>query len=467
MDHAQSSIESIPGEILGIIIGKLRPVDLMMICMTSKGMLTTAHTPDLRGRRLVEEAARYGNVHTLEHALELGPMTTPAYVVAAAAGNAETLAHLLAIVPTESTDLHRRMTIHASRGGHLDVLKLLHSIGIIVVGSVFEGVYLHVAEWVLQTFPASAVKVDSGSILRSGNLDVIKLLHSHRFIYTGFDTNATYVVQSGNLELVKWWVENIPDQRRIDLIHFDAEDVGSVDILEWLHIRGYRHNGALRYKYVEVLDWYHTHGYDVGDVYGMILQPGKPGNRIKMFDWALSHGHSMTAEHIDEIWHVDGLRWAIDNGQCVVTPELIKSIVIKGAIDMLDLLHSRGHPCQDYIHHTVDSKYTDVLEWMIKNGATLTPDLYINAHYKAAVCLHRNGCPMSADIYVMIVRKRGYEYGWFRTMLSFLQKQGCAMDSRVCLESLIRDDDRIIQFVHEQGCECCSTCDYWNRNPRK
>lgn len=460
-------------DIIREIFGKLQPIHLMMLCGVSKAMYDVAWSIDLRGRRFIEETVRDDSVELLNKLLPANPTTDHACIIAAGSGAIDALKVLIdrhKMTPT----LYKCMYERAVDRGQLAVLKLSRTEYLdkysddYYTRSLF-GRHVHVARWLLKHdnryYGLNHWKY---AVFRSGNLAMIKMVHSFGLI-TKPDSN---LLPTDNLEIIQWFVETFPGAG-YHHIHINAKNREHFQVLDYLHEVGWREANPIKdAETIPLLEWYISHGYEIADIYRIAINRlHSDATDMRLFEWAKLYKPLMTVSDITSILNLRSatqiVQWAIDNDACPREVELTNAAAAAGRIDVLKLLYGFGCPLPINIDQVVKNGHCDVITWMVENGTQLTPIMYTNAigNHNMIKFLHKLGCPLSPDLLVGILRANARDKFIIETMTQ-LRDIGCPWDSRVCLESDARNNKEIIEWVHKNGCPCCTTCDYWVVNLR-
>lgn len=470
-DPTKDPISNIPSEILRVIIDKLQPVDLMIMCMSSKSILTAAYTPDLRGRRLVEEAARHDTPHLLEYALSLGPATAHSLSVAAEYNNIPAWQILARCASEHSTPVPDNYAA-AFRNGSLDVIKLIYptrklnryrTIHDEHVEAVRRG-HLHITEWVFSTHVITSDYYWSlvHNAALSHNLDTIKWFQDHSYDMSDYAHEAT---ESGDLKIVQWYIKNFPSCTQ-DITE-TALNRGNTHVLDWLHGEGKVVIGLHSPPFaLGAFEWLESHGYLSADNYTNIINQWN----IPAFNWAKSHNLDVPEYAIERVIDDTKLklfRVLIANGQIVMNDATVEMIIDHGGDRIFDAVHEFGYPLIDHVERAV-GRCRIALKWMCNHGAVLTPNMYTVAATKNSVCAIRilieHGCPLSADVFAGVVRVLKPDSNDSRTdpiaIMKYLRRAGCPWDGRVCFEASLKNRSNITEWLHRKGCPCCSTCNW-------
>lgn len=154
---------------------------------------------------------------------------------------------------------------YACKGGHLNILQWLLSIGKIVnpsrlgtMNTLATKGYLHILEWMYNIVSFECTQETFTKAVKNGHYALVEWFIQKGFVFVN-DSSLRVAVKSGNLDLVKKFYRK--DTKNDDLFVVCALH-GYLDILEWLHNNGYVPSRekyglalAVRGGHSDIVDW--------------------------------------------------------------------------------------------------------------------------------------------------------------------------------------------------------------------
>jgi len=332
---------------------------------------------DNRWRKgVVQHAAKYGHVHVVDPLLDRWP------------------------------DIYQDMCRYAARSGDINLVRRFMRKGDrwTVGASCAAAKHGHTAmlEW--------AVRVDRTLVLdplvslhaaKGGRLEVLQWLRRRGCPWHSDVT--CYAVMRGDVDVLQWATSNGCPWG--DWTCMPTTTDAHLDLLRWAIENGAPMSGSLfchvaRKGCIYMLAWLHERGCPRS---AAACADAASAGHIDVLVWLKNHGHPLTASIIHiaiERNHVAVLQWAWENS-CPRPPmlsSLCNDAAGRGHLEMLQWLHAKGHrwgarACLQ----AVRGGHVRVVRWLIENGQEWSSDMCFVAAQESNLYmlqwLRSQGCP--------------------------------------------------------------------------
>ncbi len=219
-------------------------------------------------------------------------------------------------------------------------------------------------------------------------------------------------VQSGNLKMVQWFLEQGAEFDDIEL-SFAAQS-GALELVQWLHEKGTcildEINHAAGSGNFELVQWMYDHGADLtreDEFYGNALEEAASSGNLDLVQWLAGKGVSVTDQALcnaAESGNLELVQWLVDQGVDIRTPErrhvysAMCCAVRSGNLDIVRyFVEEKGIGVDEtvakYVYATalqVAAVHDDfeIVQYLVEHGARVNPGFQIIPYWYS---LSRNG----------------------------------------------------------------------------
>jgi hypothetical protein len=301
----------------------------------------------------------------------------------------------------------------AARHGHLEMFQWLHE----------NGCPRH----------NSLMSLD---VSQCEHLNILKYAFAHG--YTLNDRVHKHAAGRGDLEMLGWAHENIPNNQSNTFICFCAAQNGQFETLKWLRERGYKWDervcsGAADAGHLEMLQWARAAGCPWDE---------------KTCESALYNGH------------FDVLKWAYEAG-CPLNERAVWYIAVRGDIEMLKWARATGTVAFDESTFSGAAGHLGALQWLYAEGCPWDSGVYCRAaclgNMETLHWLHSVGCPLGEGLFFGAAQSGRLDIiKWGRAV-------GCPWPAGgICGMVHTAEHIDILDWAHEvDGCKC-ELYSHWN-----
>jgi hypothetical protein len=286
-------------------------------------------------------------------------------------------------------------------------------------------------EWIISIFGKSSDYNFYDFAARYGSLDLLKYLFKSGYpLYPLICIDPTFVVENGNLDIVKWFIiENFfPFTMEM---YSKAASKNHVDIIKWAKKRGYSWNqgacyDAARGGHLELLKWLRKKKCPWSEL--TCIAAASTG-QLDILKWLRENGCPWNERTCSEAalgGHLEVLKWAKDNG-CPWDKYTCCSAAMKGHLEILMWARGNENPCP----------------WDKKTCS----EAAFYGHLEILKWARENGCPWDEHICCCAA------LGGHLEVLRWARKNKCPWDERTCSYSAKRGHLEILKWARENGCE--------------
>jgi hypothetical protein len=154
---------------------------------------------------------------------------------------------------------------------------------------------------------------------------------------------------------------------------------------------------------------------------------------------------------------VGALEELVDNRQCALAADACIAAAVKGHLDALAWLHSRGCPWGSWIcFNAAEGGHLEVLRYAHEHGCPLSDHIcYIAAaggHLEVLRYAHEHGCPWDSFVCYNAALAGHLE------VLRYAHEHGCPWDCVTCYAAAAQGHLEVLRYAHELGCPLDEDC---------